>query len=218
MNWKTWLLDLLYPPKCPFCGKLLSKEDGLICTYCQSNLPYTKEGKGKKPDFMTKAVSPLYYEKQVRESFLRYKFHGMTAYSAAYASLMADSVTRELKDSFDCICWVPLSQKRLRKRGYDQARLLAEKIAAILNVPIIPALKKIRDSKVQSTLTTAQERRANISGCYAVRSGQDIQGKHILLVDDIFTTGATLSECSRILMMYGAESVCGVTLARKREE
>jgi len=171
-----------------------------------------------KPDFMTRVVSPLYYEKQVRESFLRYKFHGMTAYAAAYASLMAETITREFQDDFDCICWVPLSRRRRRKRGYDQAQLLAEKTAALLNVPIIPALEKIRNSRVQSTLTTAQERKANISGCYAVCTTADIRGKRILLIDDIVTTGATLSECARVLLLHGAESVCGATLARKREE
>jgi len=218
MSLKTWLLDLLFPPKCPFCARLLSDRDHGICEKCSASLPRTKVGERFKVDFMTRVVSPLYYEKQVRESFLRYKFHGITAYSDVYAQLMAETIARELDGCYDLITWVPLSRKRLRKRGYDQARLLAEKTASILSITTMPVLQKFRDTKAQSGLTTAQERRGNISGCYAVMNEEYIRGKRILLVDDILTTGSTLSECARVLLLSGAESVCGATFARKRNE
>ena len=218
MNLKTWLLDLLFPPKCPFCGKLLSGKGERICMQCRSVLPRTREGDSVKVDYMTKAVAPFYYEKLVRESFLRYKFYGASSYSAVYAEFLAETVSRELAEGYDLITWVPLSRKRLRQRGYDQARLLAEKTAANLGKPVISTLKKTRNTKVQSTLTTKEERRGNISGSYAVMGQADIQGKRILLVDDILTTGATLSECARVLLLGGAASVCGAAFARKRSD
>ena len=131
---------------------------------------------------------------------------------------MADVIVRDLVGEYDFITWVPLSRKRLRKRGYDQTRLIAEKIAVSLKVPLIPTLEKVRETKVQSTLTTVEERRGNISGSYAVTVSQQLAGKRILLVDDILTTGATLSECARVLLLGGAESVCGAVFARKRGE
>jgi len=216
MGFISWLLDLLFPPKCPFCGRILGDGADPICADCRQILPRTREGESFKVDFMTKVVSPLYYEKQVRESFLRYKFHGVSSYSTVYAQLMAETIARELDNGYDLITWVPLSRKRLRKRGYDQARLLAEKVAFLLTKDVKPVLKKDRDTKAQSSLLTAQERRGNVSGCYSLMDSAAIQGKRILLIDDILTTGSTLSECARVLLLGGADAVCGATFARKR--
>ena len=218
MSVKRRILDLLFPPKCPFCRKLLNNSETGCCVECINALPLTRECDSVKVDFMTKVVAPLYYEKQVRDSFLRYKFHGVTAYSTVYAQFIADVIARDLVGEYDFITWVPLSRKRLRKRGYDQTRLIAEKIAVSLKVPLIPTLEKVRETKVQSTLTTVEERRGNISGSYTVTVSQQLAGKRILLVDDILTTGATLSECARVLLLGGAESVCGAVFARKRGE
>ena len=216
MSLLSWILDLLFPPKCPFCRKLLKDGAETMCLSCSESLPKVRDGETFKVDFMTKAVAPLYYEKQVRESFLRYKFNRVSAYATAYAPLMAESIQKELDGTFDCITWVPLGKKRLRKRGFDQSALLAENVAALLNVPLVCTMKKVRETKVQSTLTTPEERRGNISGAYSLVNAEAIQGKRVLLVDDILTTGATMAECARVLLLGGAESVCGAAFARKR--
>lgn len=118
--------------------------------------------------------------------------------------------------SCDIITWVPLSRKRLRKRGYDQARLLAEELSRISGVGCCRLLQKTRNNPAQSGTGSAEKRRANVSGVYRAADEDQVKGKSILLVDDIVTTGATLSECARVLISAGAREVKAVTVARKQ--
>ena len=211
-------LDLLFPPRCAFCHKLLERRGGLICPQCEKSLPYTAgSGIKQKMPFISAAVSPLYYEKDVRSSLLRYKFGGCPGYADAYAPLLAGCAEENLAGEYDFVSWVPLSRKRLRRRGYDQARLIAEKTAAILGADCVPTLKKIRNAKAQSATGSAEKRRANITGAYTVPNPERVRGKRILLIDDIVTTGSTLSECARMLGMAGAEKVLAGTVARHRD-
>ncbi|MBE6972409.1 MAG: ComF family protein [Ruminococcaceae bacterium] len=208
------LLDLLFPPKCPFCRKLLEDGQALLCPDCQRNLPWA-QGKPaeRKLEFVDLCTAPLWYQDEVRQSHHRYKFSGVRAYARPYATLMAQCVADRLQGQFDVISWVPLSRKRLRSRGYDQSRLLAERLAQQLDMPCKPMLKKIRDTKAQSGLKGESERRANVLGAYVPLPSLQMRGERVLLVDDVVTTGATLSECARILRGAGAERVVCVTLA-----
>jgi len=212
--WET-LLDLLYPPKCPFC-RALTKKQGDICEACLRTLPFTTHAGAKQNgEFFDLCLSPLYYEGNAREGLLRYKFGGNTAGSAVFGRLMADTVRTHFPEPFDAVTWVPVSRSRRRRRGYDQARLLAEETAKELGIPCISTLRKVRRNAVQSSIAEPSRRRANVSGAYRVT--EDVCGKQLLLTDDVITTGATLSECARMLLMAGAEEVDCVTLVRKRD-
>lgn len=216
---KLWnaLLDLLYPPRCIFCHCFVKSSAVAMCDNCRKNLPYTTNGGRQKADFVTACVSPLYYEDDVRESLLRYKFHGATGYAKAYAPLIADCIRAHLDQEYDLITWVPLSRKRLHRRGYDQARLLAEAVATELDTMAVGTLKKIRNTAAQSQTGSAEKRRANISGAYRVMNPALVADKRILLIDDIVTTGSTLSECARTLGLAGAERVICAAVARHRD-
>lgn len=216
---KLWsaLLDLLYPPRCTFCHCFVKSSAVAMCDNCRKNLPYTTNGGRQKADFVTVCVSPLYYEDDVRESLLRYKFHGATGYAKAYAPLIADCIREHLDQEYDLITWVPLSRKRLRRRGYDQARLLAEAVATELDTMAVGTLKKIRNTAAQSQTGSAEKRRANISGAYRIMNPALVADKRILLIDDIVTTGSTLSECARTLGLAGAERVICAAVARHRD-
>ena len=111
-----------------------------------------------------------------------------------------------------------MSRKRLRKRGYDQARLLAEAACRLWDTMPVRLLEKTVDNPAQSGLTEAAARRANVLGVYAPCPGAEIQGKRILLIDDICTTGATLTECVRVLKDAGAAEVVCAAVAHTREE
>ena len=212
------LLDLLFPPRCAFCHKLIPPGSGGICGECEKSLPYTAGADIKqKIPFISTCAAPLYYEGKVRESLLRYKFSQCTGYAEIYAPLAARCIEENLQGEYVIISWVPLSRKRLRKRGYDQAELLAKAVGKLLGLPAVPTLKKIRNTKAQSGTGGAAKRRANISGAYAVHDGADVAGKRILLIDDIVTTGSTLSECARTLAMAGAENISAAALARHRD-
>lgn len=208
-----WLLDLLFPPKCPFCRRLLDSGD-VLCPKCQRDLPWTQGAQGEKSvEFLDSCVAPLWYEGDVRHSHHRYKFSGQCAYADPYSLLMSQCASDRLDDAFDVVCWAPLSRKRRRKRGYDQSQLLAVGVAKRLGLPVIPLLDKIRDTPAQSGQTDAAARRANVLGAYRLHGEGQVAGKRILLVDDVATTGATLSECARVLRTAGAVKICGLVLA-----
>ena len=208
------LLDLLFPPKCPFCTKLLEEGQDLLCPDCQRDLPWTQGAQGeRKPEFVDLCVAPLWYDDKVRHAHHRYKFSGVRAYTWTHAALMAQCVEDHLPGRFDVVTWVPLSRWRLWRRGYDQSRLLAERLALKLGVPCEHLLKKTRHTKAQSGLKGESERRANVLGAYEMYPGVQAMRKRVLLVDDVVTTGATLSECARVLRTAGAAGVVCVTLA-----
>ncbi len=215
------LLNLFFPPRCLFCGEL--KEDDGICSDCQKILPWMGERvRPAKAEFLEGCVAPLWYEGLVVPSFHRYKFSGRRRYCKTYSMLMAQSLEDSLENNLennlekrpDYITWAPISPTRYRRRGYDQSRLLAEGLSRRLDIPLLDCLEKWRDTPPQSSLETAAEKKANALGAYRMRKNLDLSGKRVLLVDDIFTTGSTLSECARVLVTAGAQSVTCVTLAR----
>jgi ComF family protein len=213
-----WLLDLLYPPKCPFCGRLLDGEEEELCGRCQGALPWTTEEDGNKPvPGCDGCLSPLWYRDGVRDGMHRYKFEGARQYARLFGTLMAQCLSDRWSGEVDEVTWVPLSQEHLRKRGYDQAQLLAEQMGAALSLPVEPVLEKRRNTGTQSQMDSDQARRDNVRDAYAVLPGASVSGKRLVLVDDVATTGATLAECAACLRKAGAASVVAVTLARARE-
>ena len=209
------LADLLFPPKCPFCHKILGQGEAGYCGDCQRTLPWIAgECSLQSPEFVTFTASALWYRGGVRDSIHRYKFSGMSSYAPVYGTLVAQCIADRLAGKYDLISWVPLSEKSFKKRGYDQARLLAEAAANKLGTTAVPTLKKIRATTAQSALKDPAERRANVMGVYELAAGADVKDKRILLVDDVITTGSTLSECARILRTAGAAEVCCATLAQ----
>ena len=147
------LLDLIFPPKCVFCRKLLRKGEDGICTRCQEHLPWCVGPEAERTlEFVSLCASPLRYQDEVRESFHRYKFKGVRGYAKAYGRLMAQCVRDHLAGKYDLITWVPLSEQRRKARGYDQAMLLAEATALELGDVAAETLVKVRDTSAQSGL------------------------------------------------------------------
>ena len=209
------LIELLYPKRCPFCRKLMD-EKRPVCPLCHGKLPLTIGNEQSQSfPFVDNCVSPLYYEGTVRESLHRYKFSGAAAYAEIYGEFISKCID-ENSISCDIITWVPLSAKRMRRRGYDQAELLARFLSARLGIECRKLLVKQRNNPAQSGTGNAEKRRKNVAGVYAVPEPEAVKGKHILLADDIVTTGSTVSECARMLKMAGAKSVTVITVARKR--
>lgn len=215
MSLKSRILDFFFPPRCAFCGRLLDESGDGMCDACRETLPRTDDIE-LRCDFVRAYTAPFYYEEPVRHAMLTYKFNNAPARGAVFGRLIGEDLLRRGITDIDMISWIPLSAKRKHKRGYDQAQLLAEAAAKVLGMEAVPVLRKARDVPPQSTLHTAEERRANISGCYVVRSAEAVRGKNILLIDDIITTGSTLSECARMLLTAGAASVRGAAVACKR--
>ena len=210
MNLVTWFLDLLYPPKCVFCAKLLRNEETDICAQCRTDLPRIEHS--LSGECFERCYAAYYYKDAVATSVKRFKFAGRAHYAQAYGRILAMLILQEQVD-FDLISWVPISDERAKQRGYRQSKLLAEAIAEELGEQAIQTLRKIRDNPAQSSVKKPADRKKNVKDVYCAVSEEIFSGKRILLVDDVITSGATLSECARTLKKAGAKSIVCVTLA-----
>lgn len=207
-------MNLLFPPKCPLCGRVVERAG--LCASCSWTLPRLQEG--ESPWTLSEGIrcaAPFYYEETVRGGILRLKFQGASGAAEVLGGLLAECAADQFSGEFDAVTWVPVGRQRLRKRGYDQARLLAEAACRCWRTRPVHLLKKTADNSAQSGLKDAAQRRANVLGVYEALPGA--AGRRILLVDDVCTTGSTLRECAQTLLAAGARSVCCVTLARTRK-
>ena len=122
------IINLFFPPKCPFCGKVLDAVG--VCPKCEKDLPWVPEEQVVMTDKDLTCAAPLWYEGAVREALLRLKFRGGSALAEPFGELLARCAAERFGGEFDTVTWVPVSQKRLETRGYDQSRLLAEAITS----------------------------------------------------------------------------------------
>ena len=215
MNLRTVALDLLFPPKCPFCQNVLDDPGEPLCPACQPLLPWL-DGKDafRKVENTEGCWSALEYRDAVRECVHRFKFSPVCAYGQPLGLLAAQCAQNQGDIKADCVTWVPLSRKRRKERGFDQAQLMANEVGKLLGLPVEKLLVKQRENHRQSRLTEYSQRKANVLGAYEVSTNSAVMGKHILLVDDVVTSGATLSDCARALKRAGAAQVWCVTLAQ----
>ena len=217
MNLREKVLDLVFPPKCPFCRRILEDPRASACPACVSGLPWLEGGEEERSvEFADGCFSPLAYQGAVPEAVRRYKFDRVRALAVPFAGLMARCLDGCLERRPELICWAPLSRERLRERGFDQAELLAREMGRRLSVPVRPALWKPRDTPAQSGLEDLSARRANIRGAYALLPGADLSGRRVVLVDDVVTSGSTLGICAALLRQGGAKTVYCLTLAQAR--
>ena len=208
------LLNLLFPPKCPFCGRVLDTPG--VCPACQKSLPWTEGEQSLRtlPGGFV-CAAPLRYEGLARDGILRFKFHDRSAAAGPLGELIAQCAAEQFPGKFDVVTWVPVSRKRLRQRGYDQAELLARSACRLWGVKPERLLEKAVHNPAQSGMTDAGARRANVQGVYRAA---DAAGKRVLLIDDICATGSTLAECARTLKEAGAESVVCAAAALTPQE
>lgn len=202
----SWLLDLFFPPKCVLCKKLLSREETDICHHCRHTAPEFQKNKFKI-SFVAGWTGLWYYKDEPRNSLIRYKFRGKRSYNEAYGRALSMHLRQKHFDTFDVLTYVPVSSLRRYRRQYDQVELIALVVAGELGVELTPTLRKIRHTQPQSGLTDVSRRRANVLGAYKIKNPDLVRGKRILLLDDILTTGATASECARVLLTAGAKEV-----------
>lgn len=197
----------MFPPKCVLCRRLLVKDETDLCHICRLDAPEVGMATKNKFSFIAGWTAVWYYKDTVRQSLLRYKFRNARSYAPIYGRLLAMKLSRLCPDGFDCLTWVPVSRRRSFKRGFDQVELLAKAVGKELGIQPIRTLRKIRHTPPQSTITGAAQRRANVLGAYRLVEPDAVKGKRVLWLDDILTTGATASECARVLLTGGAKDV-----------
>ena len=202
---------LLFPPKCILCQRVLPKDQTDLCHECRVHIPSYPD-RTKTIPFVNSWFALWHYDSFVRKSIIRFKFHDRPGYAESYGRLLAASLCSRAID-YDLITWVPVSRKRYLERGFDQAELLAKSVAGELGSQAVPLLRKTRDNAVQSGISGLSRRKANVQGVYQVLDAEAVAGKKILLLDDVITTGATVSECARTLLTAGAKQVSCAAIA-----
>lgn len=216
-------LGLLFPARCPGCNKITQRYE-LFCDNCLAEIKTIKNqcrGCGNpqnhcccaKNKIKLNIVSPFRYDGVISTAIQRFKFNGEKIIVQALVPQMIKSIKQGFPDvSFDFVTYVPQTDKRLRERGFNQSAILAKSCAKELGLPCNNVLIKTRNTKDQHTLK-AKDRISNLKGAFSIEGKADINGKTVLLCDDIKTTGATLNECSKELLRAGAKEVCCVTAA-----
>ncbi len=211
---KDKLLNLLFPPKCMLCRQTLGANEAGICQACcqqvEWNLVPNRIG---GEDSFDVAAAGFWYEGPVRQALHGLKYQEKQSYARPLAQVMAYVYQNSLKVPADLVTFVPTNRATRRSRGYNQAQLLAVQLAKLINLPCIEALEKVRETKTMHGLD-AKQRRENVAGAYRLFCpAERVNGKVVLLIDDILTTGATLEACAKTLKSAGARQVVGLCAA-----
>lgn len=213
---KRKILHLFFPNRCPLCSEIIGENDR-FCPDCTGKITlYT----GKfRISGATECFSALEYNKAVMPAVFLLKKGNCGNSAHAFGIYLADVLkNNHISEKIDIIVPVPMSKKSRRKRGYNQSELIAETVSAETGIPVRRAVQKIRDTKEQKTLGQAG-RKLNLKGAFQLT--EDISGKRILLIDDICTTGSTLSEIAMLCRKNGAEDVMCATamkVAKKKTD
>lgn len=218
-------LCAVFPRRCIYCGEVIVPERQ-ICANCETNLPriaapicplcgHEKADctcKQKKHKY--KAIcAPFYYEDAIVQAIHRLKFESKDFLALPFALDMASCIRREYADiAFDAVTFVPFTKRQLHLREWNPSEMLARHLAETLNLPLETLLVKLFETKTQHNLE-ARARSGNVFGVFDVVDTNNVAGKIVLLVDDIKTTGATLHECAKMLMLADAKAVYACTFA-----
>lgn len=188
----------LLPPFCPKCGK--PQVNSVLCAVCR-----------QRQTAIDGIRSPFRFEGAMRQAIHQLKYQNLKAISSSLAALLADYLLLTPLPG-EALVPVPLHPRRLRERGYNQAALLAKELGKLMNLPVImDCLIRVKEAKPQVRTTTVKERRENVTGAFVCR-GDKINGKQIILIDDVCTSGATLEACATALKNNGAISIWGLTM------
>ncbi|MEF8917076.1 MAG: ComF family protein [Candidatus Bipolaricaulota bacterium] len=224
------ILDIFYPPHCYLCGKGLATHRYIcescldsferitdpICEKCGKPAPESggvcsECAKGNREFFLARSFGLYRPGKGLAEAIAGLKYEGEKALSKDLAPLLDKGKTGELLEDVDALTFVPLSRKKLRDRKFNQAELLARKVSQITEISLVQTLVKLEATRPQAELSR-EERLENVRGSFDY--DETIDHDRVLLIDDVFTTGSTVDECSRVLKDAGAERVYVATLAR----
>lgn len=212
MRWADTFLDLLYPKCCPGCGKKTEKEKPW-CEACIRSFWSPRMLAGAGTRHLDGCYTLTLYSGGIRSALIRLKYGGKREIGASFGQLLSRFPWWERLTGYTLAVPVPLHAARKKARGYNQTDLIFERPLKALGKEYDPdLLVRIRHTDVQSRLDL-DRRRANVKGAFHVNRGREIRGASILLVDDIYTTGATLHEAARELKRAGAAHVMGLTLS-----
>lgn len=222
---KRFVIALL-PKRCAYCGRVIPAHL-MMCAECENELPRISgvvcRKCGREKDkcsckgaekYYASLVAPFYFEGCVRKGVHKFKFRKALANYEAYADEMSETVSERFSSvNFDYITEIPITKKSEKQRGYNQCFWLAKGISEKLGITHNPnVLVKLYETDKQHGMTY-HLRKGNLTGVFDVRNPEEVEGKTILLCDDISTSGETLNESAKMLWLYGAKEVYCVSVA-----
>jgi ComF family protein len=202
-------LDLLFPRRCVGCGA----GGNLLCPQCQKSLRLLDHHETHIAD--SDGIRSLFaYDGVMRQAILQLKYHDVKALAVPLAQLLKRNLDIEPLPC-DALIPVPIHPRRLRERGYNQSALIARELSKLTTIPLVEGvLMRRRNTPPQAKTFSLDERQRNVDNAFHCR-GRNLKGKRICLIDDVCTSGATLSSCSSVLKAAGATAVWGLTLAKE---
>lgn len=214
------ILNLFFPRVCAACGESLLKDEDTVCLKCRYTLPRTEYEKNPDNPLMQSicgrakihAVTACYFfskSGKVQHLIHQLKYNGNRDAGRFLGRQIGESIKEApLFQGVDVIIPVPLHPKRERKRGYNQSLIIAQGINEVTGIPVEGKFLVRKVYNETQTRKTAEERYHNVKGIFEVRFADELKGKHVLLVDDVLTTGATLESCAHEL-----EDIPGITIS-----
>ncbi len=220
-------IALIYPQNCPGCGKSLVKGEKVLCTICAYDLPFTNYYRDKLNPLARKLLGRIklegaypylfFYKSGIVQSILHhFKYGNQPEIGHQLGFWYGEELVNFLQPNWDLIVPVPLHPLREKRRGYNQSDYFASGLADASGIPWSKkAMVRMVKSETQ-THKSKTERWENVRGIFSVAVPKQIEGKHILLVDDVITTGATLESCGTTLLESGAKTLSLASLALAR--
>ncbi|MEK7658177.1 MAG: ComF family protein [Patescibacteria group bacterium] len=229
---KNILLDIFFPPFCLHCQKYLNVSGnkflcgdcfGAIklnsapfCPVCRKRLAENKICRHGRQRFSYLLLAAGSYDDPVLKNLIHYyKYKNFKNLTPLLGKILLNYLKLlNLKLLNFIIVPIPLYPNKERKRGFNQAKLLAEFVGQKLNIELAAALKKIKNIKPQAQIKNGEERIKNIEGCFEITNPELVKNKNIILMDDVFTSGATMNEAVKILKEAGAKRIIALVLAK----
>ena len=208
----TKIVDLIFPRACGLCGQKINQR--YTCRKCLNILEYYQEKVvlyPKNGNYYDKLLCGFEYKSYMKNKMLQYKFENKRYLAKSFGDLLAYKL-RQYNLYADLIVPVPIHYKRDMARGYNQSAYIAKFVGELINIPVKKGvLVKVKHNPKQSLLDM-NSRKENVKNAYSVVDKAVIEDKKILLIDDIFTTGSTVNECSRVLKIAGAKEIIVATV------
>ncbi|MEG1545792.1 MAG: ComF family protein [Bacteroides sp.] len=225
IDWFIHFLHLLFPQSCVVCGGRLLSQDKYVCFHCKAEMPLVRDRllKGNEVEQrfwgqlpIERASSLFYYihENNYRRIVIQLKYNGQEEIGEVMGKYMADGLLQtDFFEGIEVIIPVPLHPKKRRLRGYNQSECIALGVSQTTNIPLDTVTVERKVANVTQTHKNHQERWDNVENIFAVIYPERIQGKHILLIDDVLTTGATLLSCAGEISKVSGVKISILTLA-----
>ena len=206
------IIKIIFPDRCPFCNKIIEKHE-ICCKTCKETTDeYVAPILGRAGNYQ--CVSSFPYDSIFKKTIVNFKFYSKPYYSEKLSYFLKDSLEKGYSDmNFDIITYVPMHKKDLKKRGYNQSELLAKKLSKLTGIKCTNVLNKIKRTPSQHTLKF-DERIINLNGAFKLVDSSLIHQKSILIIDDVVTSGSTLSSCCKEMSKANPKAICCLTLTK----